>query len=66
MPSEGRGRSDETIQLVEDAPKDEDESKAKSSFSHYLISAAILLVGVVALPVTTACAQALGGVRPTI
>ena len=58
------GSTDECIQLVEDAAKDENENKEKSSFIHYLISVIVLLVGVVAAPVTTACAQALGGVVP--
>ena len=64
MSSKDCGRSNECIQLVEDAAKDEDENKEKSSFSHYLMSVVVLLVGVVAAPVTGACAQALGGVVP--
>ena len=64
MSSADGGRPDETTRLLEEAPKDEDENKGKSSFSHYLISAVVLLVGVVASTVSGACAQALGGVVP--
>ena len=64
MSSEDCRRSDETIQLVEDARENEHENTKRLSFSHYLISAVVLLIGVIACPLSAACAQALGGVVP--
>ena len=64
MSSEDHNRSDETSHLFKDAPEDKDESTDKSSLGRYLIGTVVLLVAVLTFPVTTACAQALGGVVP--